>query len=126
MDNQKHILIVDDVTANLKMASDVLQDEYRLSMAKSGKQAIDFLKKARPDLILLDIEMPRMDGFEFAQHVRQESAVREVPIILVTSRTGDKHRERAEQIGVQGYLGKPYREDILIETIESLIGENNG
>ena len=77
-------------------------------------------------MILLDIEMPRMDGFEFASYVRQESNVKEVPIVMITSRTGDKHRERADQIGVQGYLGKPYREDQLIETIHSLIGENNG
>ena len=71
---------------------------------------------------MLDIEMPRMDGFEFATHVRQNSDVPNVPIVMVTSRTGDKHRERAGQIGVQGYLGKPYREDILMETLNSLLG----
>ena len=62
-----------------------------------------------------------MDGFEFASHVRSSSAVSDVPIVMITSRTGDKHRERADAIGVQGYLGKPYSEDVLIQTIEHLL-----
>ena len=74
-----------------------------------------------PDIILLDIEMPRMDGFEFASHVRNSSNVRDVPIVMITSRTGDKHRERADAIGVQGYLGKPYSEEVLIQTLEHLL-----
>ena len=72
---------------------------------------------------MLDIEMPNMDGFEFASHVRQmeDPRLRNVPIVMITSRTGDKHRERAGAIGVQDYLGKPYREDVLLATLERLL-----
>jgi chemosensory pili system protein ChpA (sensor histidine kinase/response regulator) len=72
--------------------------------------------------MLLDIEMPRMDGFELATHMRNDDNLRHVPIIMITSRTGDKHRERAEQIGVQRYLGKPYQESDLLDSIHQIIG----
>lgn len=119
-----NILVVDDSVTMRKVSTRLLErNGYIVESAKDGLDAIDVLQRFTPDLILLDIEMPRMDGFEFASHVRQNSQVSEVPIIMITSRTGDKHRERADQIGIQGYLGKPYREDILIETIESLLGD---
>ena len=119
-----NILVVDDSVTMRKVSTRLLErNGYIVESAKDGLDAIDVLQRFTPDLILLDIEMPRMDGFEFASHVRQNSQVSEVPIIMITSRTGDKHRERADQIGIQDYLGKPYREDILIETIESLLGD---
>lgn len=126
-DIQHQILVVDDSVTMRKVSGRLLErNGFVVQTAKDGLDAIEVLRTFTPNLILLDIEMPRMDGFEFAQYVRQDSNVRDVPIIMVTSRTGDKHRERAEAIGVQGYLGKPYREDVLIETIGNLIGGNNG
>ena len=80
------------------------------------------LQESVPDIMLLDIEMPRMDGFELATHMRNDDALRHVPIIMITSRTGDKHRERARQIGVQHYLGKPYQESDLLNSIHEIIG----
>ena len=71
--------------------------------------------------MLLDIEMPRMDGLELATHIRNETRLRELPIIMITSRTGDKHRRRAMEIGVDRYLGKPYQESELLETISGLV-----
>ena len=126
-DIQHQILVVDDSVTMRKVSGRLLEHNgFVVQTAKDGLDAIEVLRTFTPNLILLDIEMPRMDGFEFAQYVRQESNVKDIPIIMVTSRTGDKHRERAEAIGVQGYLGKPYREDVLIETIGNLIGGNNG
>ena len=119
---EKRILVVDDSVTMRKVSTRLLErNHFIVETAKDGLDAIDVLQHFKPDLIMLDIEMPRMDGFEFAAHVRQNSDVPDVPIVMVTSRTGDKHRERAGQIGVQGYLGKPYREDILMETLNSLL-----
>ena len=77
----------------------------------------------KPDIILLDIEMPRMDGYEFASHVRNDERVADVPIIMVTSRVGDKHRARAIELGVNDYLGKPYQDAELLEAIGRLLEE---
>ena len=74
----------------------------------------------------LRIEMPRMDGFELATHVRNEPRLKNIPIIMITSRTGDKHRRRAEEIGVDRYLGKPYQEADLLEAIGELVRARHG
>jgi chemosensory pili system protein ChpA (sensor histidine kinase/response regulator) len=74
-----------------------------------------------PDIILLDIEMPRMDGYEVAAHVRKDPRLREIPIIMITSRVGEKHRARAIELGVDDYLGKPYQESQLIDAIAPLV-----
>ena len=80
------------------------------------------LQDHKPDIILLDIEMPRMDGFEVAGFVRHDANLRNTPICMITSRTGEKHRERALAIGVNEYLGKPFQETTLLETIRRLTG----
>ncbi|MDO4642295.1 MAG: Hpt domain-containing protein [Cardiobacteriaceae bacterium] len=117
-----NVLVVDDSVTMRKVSTRLLErHHYNVATAKDGLDAIEVLANFNPDIILLDIEMPRMDGFEFAAYVRKNSAVPQVPIVMITSRTGDKHRERADAIGVQGYLGKPYSEDVLIQTLEFLL-----
>jgi len=74
-----------------------------------------------PDVMLLDIEMPRMDGFELATHMKNDEVLNKIPIIMVTSRTGDKHRNHANEIGVERYMGKPYQEAELLENINQLL-----
>jgi chemosensory pili system protein ChpA (sensor histidine kinase/response regulator) len=91
-------------------------------LAKDGLDAVAQLQDHRPDIILLDIEMPRMDGFEVASFVRHDDALKDTPICMITSRTGEKHRERALAIGVNEYLGKPFQEAELLETIKRLTG----
>jgi chemosensory pili system protein ChpA (sensor histidine kinase/response regulator) len=91
--------------------------------ARDGIDAISVMQDAKPDIILLDIEMPNMDGYEFATHVRNDDRVADVPIIMITSRVGDKHRARAIEIGVNDYLGKPYQESVLLEAIRRLLEE---
>ena len=76
------------------------------------------IQEQTPDIILLDIEMPRMDGFEFASHVRNDARFESLPIIMITSRTGEKHKARAIEIGVNDYLGKPYQDVELLKAIE--------
>jgi chemosensory pili system protein ChpA (sensor histidine kinase/response regulator) len=91
--------------------------------AKDGVDAIEKMAERVPDLMLLDIEMPRMDGYELAQTMRGDPRMRDVPIIMITSRTGDKHRQRAFEIGVNRYLGKPYQEPELIRHVFELLAE---
>jgi chemosensory pili system protein ChpA (sensor histidine kinase/response regulator) len=86
--------------------------------------AITVLQDQHPDVILLDIEMPRMDGYQFAAHVRNDPDCRDVPIIMITSRSGEKHRARAIEIGVNDYLSKPYQEDQLIRAITGQLGRD--
>jgi chemosensory pili system protein ChpA (sensor histidine kinase/response regulator) len=81
------------------------------------------LQDHKPDIILLDIEMPRMDGYEFASHIINDERFAEVPIIMVTSRVGDKHRARAIELGVNDYLGKPYQDSQLLEAIQRQLEE---
>ena len=85
--------------------------------AKDGVDAMAVLEGHRPDVLLLDIEMPRMDGFEVATRIRQDARLKDLPIIMITSRTGQKHRDRAMAIGVNEYLGKPYQESVLLHSI---------
>ena len=90
----------------------------RVLTAKDGLDAISVLQDVKPDVILLDIEMPRMDGYEFASHVRNDERYADVPIIMITSRVGDKHRARAIELGVNDYLGKPYQDAQLLDAIQ--------
>jgi len=84
------------------------------------------MQEHRPDIILLDIEMPRMDGYEFATHVRNDQRFADIPIIMITSRVSEKHRARAIEIGVDDYLGKPYQDSQLLEAIHAQLEEKGG
>ncbi|MBS7326283.1 MAG: response regulator [Thiopseudomonas sp.] len=113
-----HVMVVDDSVTVRKVTSRLLErNGMHVTTAKDGVDAINQLQEHRPDIMLLDIEMPRMDGFEVATLVRHDEQLRDLPIIMITSRTGDKHRERAMEIGVNEYLGKPYQEAQLLEKI---------
>lgn len=120
----KTIMVVDDSVTVRKVMSRFLEREgYNVVTAKDGVDALQLLQEEIPDLMLLDIEMPRMDGFEVAKNVRSTSRLRHLPIIMITSRTGDKHRQHALSIGVNEYLGKPYQEEILLKTMEALLSK---
>jgi chemosensory pili system protein ChpA (sensor histidine kinase/response regulator) len=84
-------------------------------------EAVEVMRERVPDLILLDIEMPRMDGYQVAEHVRGDSRLRKIPIIMITSRAGKKHRDRGRKAGANAYLSKPYKEAELIEEIRQLL-----
>jgi chemosensory pili system protein ChpA (sensor histidine kinase/response regulator) len=92
--------------------------------ARDGLDAITVLQEHPVDVILLDIEMPRMDGYQLASHVRNDPRLRELPIIMITSRSGEKHRAKAIEIGVNDYLSKPYQESQLVAAIAALVGRD--
>ncbi|MBV7548901.1 Hpt domain-containing protein [Pseudomonas sp. PDM26] len=112
------VMVVDDSVTVRKVTSRLLERHgMNVLTAKDGVDAMLLLEEHVPDLMLLDIEMPRMDGFEVATQVRSDERLRHLPIIMITSRTGQKHRDRAMAIGVNDYLGKPYQESVLLESI---------
>ena len=118
------VMVVDDSITVRKVTTRILErNDMHVIAAKDGVDAVSKLQENIPDIMLLDIEMPRMDGFELATHVRNEPRLRDIPIIMITSRTGDKHRQRAMQIGVNRYLGKPFQESELLENIQALLEE---
>ena len=117
------VMVVDDSITMRRVASKLLErNNYRVVTAKDGVDALAQLEDVQPDIMLLDIEMPRMDGFELASHMQNEDQYSKIPIIMITSRTGEKHRDRALEIGVTSYMGKPYQEDELIQNIQSALG----
>lgn len=120
----KTVMVVDDSVTVRKVTSRFLEREgYEVLTAKDGADAMQQLQDRIPDVMLLDIEMPRMDGFEVAKNVRSSSRLKHIPIIMITSRTGDKHRERAFSLGVNRYMGKPYQEDKLLHNILVVTGD---
>ncbi|XID75665.1 Hpt domain-containing protein [Alkanindiges sp. WGS2144] len=116
------VMVVDDSVTVRKVTTRLLERQgYEVVTAKDGVDAIEKLEEVTPDIMLLDIEMPRMDGFEVANLVRHNDRISELPIIMITSRTGEKHRERAFLTGVNCYMGKPFQELELLQNIEELL-----
>ena len=121
-DQRRLIMIVDDSVTVRKVTSRLLERQgFDVITAKDGVDAIEQLENVKPDLMLLDIEMPRMDGFEVTNLVRHHEIHRDLPIIMITSRTGEKHRERAFSLGVTNYMGKPFQEADLLVNIDALL-----
>ncbi|WMJ70198.1 Hpt domain-containing protein [Stenotrophomonas sp. 24(2023)] len=117
------VMVVDDSLTMRKVTSRILErHNFEVSVARDGVEALEHLEERVPDLMLLDIEMPRMDGYELATAMRADDRFRAVPIVMITSRSGDKHRQRAFEIGVQRYLGKPYQELDLMRNVYDLLG----
>jgi len=121
-DTRSVALVVDDSITVRRVTQRLLErNGMRVLTARDGVDAMEVLQEHTPDIILLDIEMPRMDGYEVATQVRADARLSGIPIIMITSRVGEKHRARAIEIGVDDYLGKPYQEAQLLEAIEPLI-----
>ena len=118
------VMVVDDSVTVRKVTSRFLEREgFEVITAKDGADALMILQDQIPDVMLLDIEMPRMDGFEVAKNVRSSNRLKHLPIIMITSRTGEKHRQHALSLGVNQYMCKPFQENILLQNIKSVTGE---
>jgi chemosensory pili system protein ChpA (sensor histidine kinase/response regulator) len=118
------VMVVDDSLTVRKITSRMLSREgYEVATAKDGVDALQQLQDIKPDCILLDVEMPRMDGFEFARNVRADAGTKAIPIVMISSRTADKHRKHALDLGVNEYMGKPYQEDQLLALIKRYTAE---
>ncbi len=118
------VMVVDDSITIRKVTSRMLErNGYRVVTARDGLEALNALRNHNPAVILLDLEMPRMDGFELAERLRQNEETREMPLIVISSRTGHKHRERARSLGVSEFFGKPYQEQKLLQSLASIVDE---
>ena len=116
------IMIVDDSITFRKVATRLLiKQGYEVIDARDGIDAVEKLTDIQPDLFLLDVEMPRMDGFELARHIRHTNGISDCPIVMVTSRTGEKHKNHAKDIGVSDYFGKPFDSKLLVASIKGLL-----
>lgn len=121
---RKVALVVDDSLTMRKVLSRVLErEDFEVVTANDGMDAIEKLQEVTPDIILTDIEMPRMDGFEFSRYVRDNPATLNTPLIVISSRTADKHRNVATEIGVNAFLGKPVQDETLIEQVNALLSK---
>jgi chemosensory pili system protein ChpA (sensor histidine kinase/response regulator) len=113
------VLVVDDSITVRRVTQRLLQREgYRVSLAADGLQALERLADERPAVVLSDIEMPRMDGFDLARNIRNDVRLKDLPIVMITSRIAEKHREHAKELGVDHYLGKPYSEEELLSLVK--------
>lgn len=121
------IMVVDDSITVRRVTQRLLEREgYQVMLAKDGVDALEQIEAVKPDLMLVDIEMPRMDGFDLTRELRSSEATRAIPIIMITSRTADKHRNVALGLGVNAYFGKPYQEPVLLAAIGSLLEKGTG
>jgi chemosensory pili system protein ChpA (sensor histidine kinase/response regulator) len=112
------VLVVDDSITVRRVTQRLLQREgYRVALAADGLQALEKLAEERPAVVLSDIEMPRMDGFDLVRNIRHDSRLRDLPVLMITSRIAEKHREHARELGVNHYLGKPYSEEELLSLV---------
>ncbi len=117
------VLVVDDSLTVRRVTQRLLVREgYRVELAKDGMEALERLAEVQPEVVLSDIEMPRMDGFDLVRNIRADARLRNLPVIMITSRIAQKHRDHAAELGVDHYLGKPYSEEDLL----ALIGRYTG
>jgi len=122
MRHEATVMVVDDSITVRKVTQRLLEREgFQVVLAKDGVDALERLQEGVPDLMLVDIEMPRMDGFDLTRNIRGNDSTAHVPIIMITSRTADKHRNYALDLGVNAYFGKPFQEDVLLEAIKGLL-----
>ena len=121
---QPIVMVVDDSLTVRKITSRLLERQgYQVITAKDGVDALQQMVDFTPNVMLVDIEMPRMDGFELTRNVRGSKSSQHIPIIMISSRTADKHRKFAQELGVNMFLGKPYQEEELLEHIQKFLKE---
>jgi chemosensory pili system protein ChpA (sensor histidine kinase/response regulator) len=126
VDQAPLIVVVDDsITMRRVLQRLLLREGYRVSLAADGSQALDTLRLEKPILVLSDVEMPRMDGFELLRNIRASDRLNDLPVVMITSRIADKHRDHAKSLGANEYLGKPYSEEELLQVLQRYAQKQN-
>lgn len=114
---QEHILVIDDMLTNLKIVESFLKPYYKVSLVKSGEQALKFMEKNKPDLILLDIQMPGMDGFETIKRLKKDPDSRSIPVLFLTSQEDIDSRIKGFQLGATDFILKPFMPEMVLKVI---------
>jgi len=122
LSKDKRIFLVDDSVVNLNIGRRVLQEFYSVVPVTSGARLLAMLKKAKADLILLDIEMPEMDGYEVIKQLKENPDTAGIPVVFLTGHAGDEERERALSLGAEDCISKPFVKETLHARIESVLG----
>lgn len=118
----KRVLIVDDDGMNLRMAAHALKmGEYEVALAKSGAQGIDNLMKTPADLVLLDVEMPEMNGFETLERIRNTEEIKDTKVVFLSGTVTDEAQKKAEELGANGFISKPFAPDALLAKLADII-----
>jgi CheY-like chemotaxis protein len=118
----KRILIVEDNPRNLELAAVILELEYEILEAENGKLGVAMARDKRPDLILMDLSMPELDGFGALKELRADSALARIPVVAFTAHAHQADRDAAQQAGFDAYVTKPVDADELLKTVERLLG----
>lgn len=118
---KKHVLVVDDVATNLRYIGEVLRDDYSISLAKSGNQALKMLEKISADLILLDIKMPIMDGYEFLEKIRSIDKYKKIPVIFLSADNEEDLENKVLECGANGFIKKPFEPQFMLAKIETVL-----
>ena len=121
-----NIMVVDDSVSIRQVVSRLMEDQgWKVITAKDGIDALDKLSESRPDLVVLDIEMPRMNGYEFLGALKAQVGYEDIPVVMLTSRTATKHRDKAKALGAKGFIIKPYNDDEFVRLILNLTGRGS-
>lgn len=120
-DEKAVILVVDDTPENIDVLSGLLRDQYKVKAAKSGERALKLVEKAKPDLILLDIMMPEMDGFEVCRRLKANAETNDIPVIFISGKNTEQDRKQGLELGAVGYLTKPIDPSNAINLVESFL-----
>ena len=118
---RKALVVEDEQDTGLLLAEHLRRWGYEPTVLTDGTPAIPWVREHQPDLILLDLLLPGMDGFTICENLKLERQTNLIPIIMITSRTAEKHRNRAKELGVDVYLGKPYQEEELLRHLRELV-----
>ena len=125
VEKEKLVLLVDDSISVRKFVGRMLEKAgYRVRLASDGLEALEIVSQGGVDLVVTDLEMPRTNGYELMLHLRQNPEARNIPVMVVTSRAGSKHRERAVREGAKAFMVKPVQEEQLVAQVGALIGSS--
>ena len=116
---QKTIFVVDDNDTNLTVAKEILKENYRVLTLPSAIKMFSLIEKVTPDLILLDIEMPEMDGFEALNHLKENPLYSEIPVIFLTGTIDASIKEKGVRLGIIDFISKPFSDHVLLNSIKT-------